>query len=313
MLSFCVNCGRPYEASEKFCNSCGKPLPRPMVEVPSSIVVQTAQTLPQSPASPAEASESDVSVEIVEAPVKPPHSEVLSSSIPFARFTLLGGLAIVCCSTIGFVILDDVFRRKAYLLPFAFLVGVVLVICLRQAFLVWASIGTYGDHDSLPIRLRRTLVRRLAIFATLASCGGMLLGAQVGISGEETESYIVDLAMYEHIGQNISDTRNGAEATIEAQLAMYQRIEPNVVALKPVVDRLKSENQVYAARYPAAHATTAASAENFVLTGKRDELLMQQIAVAKEIREVQGHDAQLAMYREKMMPVLAEEDHLDGR
>ena len=39
MPSFCVNCGRPYEAFEKFCNSCGKLLPRPTLDIP-----QTSET-----------------------------------------------------------------------------------------------------------------------------------------------------------------------------------------------------------------------------------------------------------------------------
>jgi len=42
-------------------------------------------------------------------------------------------------------------------------------------------------------------------------------------------------------------------------------------------------------------------------------LLLKQIAVAKEIGTLQTEDTQLALYREKMLPILADEDRLDGR
>ena len=141
----------------------------------------------------------------------------------------------------------------------------------------------------------------------------MIIGALVGKSGSETEAYISDLALYEDIGDRISKSRNGAEPTIEGQLNMYRKIEPDVIAFKPVLDRLKDENQEYAMKYPAAHKTNSSSAVAFEQTRIRDELLLKQIDVAKEIGALQSHDAQLALYREKMMPILADEDHLDGR
>jgi hypothetical protein len=217
------------------------------------------------------------------------------------------------CSALGFVVMDDVYRHKAYLLPFAIVVCVGFLVSLRRAHNLWSRIGTHGDSDSLPLRIRRTLLQGLAIFSILSLAGGMLIGAMVGQSGMKTESYIDDIAVYASTGKRISQARSTAEQTIEGQLEMYRKIEADVVALKPVIDRLKEENAEYASRYPAAHQTTSDSAAAFARTGKRDELLLRQIAVAKEIENVVGHENQLAIYREKMMPILTAEDQIDGR
>jgi hypothetical protein len=168
-------------------------------------------------------------------------------------------------------------------------------VSLGQARSSWLKIAAYGVKGSLPLRLRRKLVIGLSIFAVLTLGGGMILGAQVGMSGAETESYIADLALYRSLGDKVSAARN-APGTIEGQLAMYAQIEPELRSLNLVVERLKTENRVYAMRYPAAQATTASSAEAFERTSKRGELLLQQIAIAKEIEQTQGHDAQLALY-----------------
>ena len=204
-------------------------------------------------------------------------------------------------------------EERAYLLPFACIVFIACAASLWRAHSSWLKIATYGVNGSLTLRLRRKLVIGLSIFAVLTLGGGMILGAQVGMSGAATESYIADLALYQNLGDQVSAARNAAPGTIEGQLAMYAQIESEVQSLNLVVERLKTENRAYAAKYPAAHATTTSSAEAFERTSKRGDLLLQQIAIAKEIGQVQGHDAQLALYRAKMMPVLTAEDRLDGR
>jgi hypothetical protein len=311
MPSFCVNCGRPYEAFEKFCNSCGKPLPRPNLDIPQN--PETNKLQEHSTSLPPHESEPTPEEQFIEPPPIPIEKEVISPSIPFARLTLFSALAIVCLSTVSFAVFDDIYRGKAYLLPFACVVLIACAASLGQARSSWLKIAAYGVKGSLPLRLRRKLVIGLSIFAVLTLGGGMILGAQVGMSGAETESYIADLALYRSLGDKVSAARNAASGTIEGQLAMYAQIEPELRSLSLVVERLKTENRVYAMRYPAAQATTTSSAEAFERTSKRGELLLQQIAIAKEIEQTQGHDAQLALYRAKMMPVLTAEDHLDGR
>jgi hypothetical protein len=310
MPLFCVNCGRPYEAFEKFCNSCGKTLPRPNLDIPQT--PETNKLQEHSTSLPPQESEPTPEEQLIEPPPIPIEKEVLSPSIPFARLTLFSALAIVCLSSVSFAVFDDIYRGKAYLLPFACVVLIACAASLGQARSSWLKIAAYGVKGSLPLRLRRKLVIGLSIFAVLTLGGGMILGAQVGMSGAETESYIADLALYRSLGDKVSAARNTAPGTIEGQLAMYAQIEPELRSLNLVVEK-KTENRVYAMRYPAAQATTTSSAEAFERTSKRGELLLQQIAIAKEIEQTQGHDARLALYRAKMMPVLTAEDHLDGR
>jgi hypothetical protein len=209
--------------------------------------------------------------------------------------------------------MDDAYRGRAYLVPFSIMVCIALAICVRQARDIWGEIGVIEASETSRAHLRGIMAWRLSIFLVVSIAGGMTIGALVGKSGAETEAYIADLALYREIGDRISQARNGAEQTIDGQLDMYRKIEPDVIALKPVIDRLRNENQDYATKYPAAHETTSSSAEAFEKTGKRDELLLKQIAVAKEIGTLQTHDAQIALYQEKMVPILTDEDRLDGR
>lgn len=106
-------------------------------------------------------------------------------------------------------------------MPFAFVVLIAYAASLGQVRSSWLKIAAYGVNGSPPLRLRRKLVIGLSIFAVRTLGGGMILGAQVGMSGAETESYIADLALYRSLGDKVSAARNVAPATIEGQLAMY--------------------------------------------------------------------------------------------
>ncbi len=307
-MPFCVNCGRPYEASDNFCNSCGKTIPVTDNRIPEE-TTRYSELLPtQTPS----AITTNVPPPPSVADVEQTNSQDRPTA-PLGRFTLFALLGITCCAALGFVVMDDAYRGKAYLVPFSIMVCVALAICVKQARDIWEKIKAIEASDISGAHIRRAMAWRLSIFLVVSIAGGMTIGALIGKNGAETEGYIADLALYSDIGNRISLTRNGAEQTIDGQLEMYRKIEPDVRALKPVIDRLKNENQDYATKYPAAHETNSSSAKAFEKTGKRDELLLKQIAVAKVIGTLPTHDAQIALYQEKMVPILADEDRIDGR
>ena len=307
-MRFCVNCGTPYEASDNFCNSCGRQTQKTANRVP-----ETTEPKPVFFSPPAQLAATTY--------VPPPPAIAADDSTitqgepvaPFGRFALFALLGITCCSTLGFGVMDDIFRRRAYLVPFLIAVCIALAICVKQIRHLWEKIGAIEGSDNSRVHLRGVMAWRLSFFLVISIAGGMTIGGLIGKSGSETEAYVADLALYRQIGDRISQARDSAEQTIAGQLDMYRKIEPDVVALKPVVDRLKDENQEYATKYPASRETNSSSAQAFEKTGKRDELLLKQITVAKEIGTLQTEDAQLALYREKMLPILADEDRLDGR
>jgi hypothetical protein len=306
-MRFCVKCGTPYEASDNFCNSCGRQTQKTGDQV--SETTQPSQVLFSPPApitTPAHLPPLAIAA-VESAPTKG------EPAAPFGRFTLFALLGMTCCSTLGFIAMDDLSRGRAYLIPFSIVVCIALAICAKQIRDIWERIGVFERSNSSCEPLRGVIARRLSFFLALSIAGGMTIGGLIGKSGAETEAYVADLALYRQIGDRISQARDSAEKTIAGQLDMYRKIEPDVVALKPVVDRLKDENHEYATKYPASRETNASSAQAFEKTGKRDELLVKQIAVAKEIGELQTEDAQLALYREKMLPILADEDRIDGR
>lgn len=150
MPLFCVNCGRPYEAFEKFCNSCGKTLPRPNLDIPQT--PETNKLREHSTSLPPQESEPTTPEEqLIEPPPIPIEKEVLSPSIPFARLTLFSALAIVSISSVSFAVFDDIYRGKAYLLPFA---CVVLIACAaslgqaRSSQLVAQDSGLRSERES---------------------------------------------------------------------------------------------------------------------------------------------------------------------
>jgi len=307
-MQFCVNCGRPYEASDSFCNSCGKPVPVIDNRIPEPTTPKSESFLTPSP--PVITTRVPPLLSVADGDQAKSQGQ---RTPPFGRFTLFALLGMICCATLGFVVMDDAYRGRAYLVPFSIMVCIVLAICVKQVRDIWEEIGVIEASDSSRAHLRGIMAWRLSIFLVVSIAGGMTIGGLIGKSGAETEAYVADLALYRQIGDRISQTRDRAEQTIAGQLDMYRKIEPDVVALKPVVDRLKDENQEYATKYPASRETNSSSAQAFEKTGKRDELLVKQIAVAKEIGTLQTEDAQLALYKEKMLPILADEDRLDGR
>lgn len=301
-MPFCVNCGREYAATDHFCNSCGSQVPQQ-----TQISEQVREPLDNPVLDTSEPSAN---------PSLPPILDTITPpavvSPPYGRFTLFC-LGIMCSvSTLGFVTMDDIYRGHPYLIPFSALVTIALALCVARARPLWTQIRS---SSSAPEAVKRNgkLIRRLCFFLLVSTAGGIVIGAQVGESGAQTEAYVADIATYSRIGDRISQARNKAENTIEGQLEMYEQIEPDVNALEPVTKRLIDENKIYSAKYPSAHDSNASSAAAFENTEKRCDLLLQQIAVAKDIARIRSQDDQLAEYREKMLPILKKEDELDGR
>jgi hypothetical protein len=149
-------------------------------------------------------------------------------------------------------------------------------------------------------------------FAVVFSVAGAILGAKVGASGAATDAYIADLAQYRLYGKQLSDARNAAAETVPAQIAMYSTITSDVDRLQPVADRLVSEARQYEDRYPASQKVMNENIAVFQQTSKRCDLLRQQIRIADALAPMPP-DQQLQEWRARMIPVLKNEDALDGR
>lgn len=159
---------------------------------------------------------------------------------------------------------------------------------------------------------RRKLVRRSIFFAALFIGTAVLVGAEIGISGAETNSLLSDIDQMSRLGDRISNARNTAERTVPAQLQMYKSIEPDVQQLSSVLIKLRDEYAIYDNKYPSQHDTVTKTLSGVETGIQRMALLRQQIATAKEISEVDDADEQFRMWQTKMQTLLDRENALDS-
>lgn len=305
-MPFCVNCGKAYDPSHGFCNTCGQQLAQEVIP-PSQSKPEDVPQPPPPPPRPASAN----------MPTASAGNNLFSDSRiaepRFAGLTLLSLVLILCCSSIAFIAADDAYRHKPEYIVF-FLTAVLLVaLCIRGLHQSWRSTRSIEQQSASPAPLSGKLARRLAFFFAITTLSGGVIGGLVGKSGSETASYLVDIALYRDAGDRISMARNSAARTIADQISMYAKIEPDVQSFKAVVERLKTENRQYDSKYPSAHADTQVFADALVKAGRRGDLLLQQIAVAKQLAKTKSDAVRLMGYRDQMEPLLAQEDQLDGR
>jgi hypothetical protein len=133
-----------------------------------------------------------------------------------------------------------------------------------------------------------------------------LVGVAIGKNRREAAQLVTDLGEMRVIGKRISAARSNVVRTVESHVEMYKKIEPDVVALKAVMERLKDELAIYDSKFPAQHSDTMASVASVETGIKRMKLLTEQVAVAKQI-ELLSDTSQLSAWQSRMQPLLDRE------
>lgn len=307
---FCVNCGSPYDVAHRFCNKCGhatisSETSSEVLAEPRGTKEVTPETTtpPQVPFAPApEVTSMSASSEAI--------GEAAGGGRDFYLFGLWLSLAVLALSFLMCGIAVNLSNpRHGFALALVSLVALSIFLFLairerrRQNSLEPASWS--------PSTTGRVLFLSIC-FAVVFSVAGAILGAKVGASGAATDAYIADLAQYRLYGKQLSDARNAAAETVPAQIAMYSTITSDVDRLQPVADRLVSEARQYEDRYPASQKVMNENIAVFQQTSKRCDLLRQQIRIADALAPMPP-DQQLQEWRARMIPVLKNEDALDGR
>lgn len=341
---FCINCGKAYEPSYKFCNHCGHPLPSnvgqsegegaldqpvlgaaapvdPAPETPdfrAGLPARISHGTLQCPKcgliSPEGTTRCDCGFSFVpsvgeqEAEAPPP----LPGSAPYATFvSLLLGSALFI-SVVVFNVADWFVRNHWGATISTAVATVAAVLLARSAWGAWRRVVAVEPETDSMLKLRhRRVLRNSTIIILLFFTSAALVGAAIGQNRAEAVQLAADLQQMRTIGGRISKARNAAEATVPSYVQMYKAIEPDVQVLESTLQRLKSELAVYDGKFPAQHKQTSENIAGMETGLRRMTLLMQQIAIAKQIEAIDPSQ-QFAAWKTHMQPLLTSEGALDS-
>ena len=304
---FCVNCGKAYEPSHKFCNHCGYLVP--LSAGPSED--DGAHDQPR-----AAGAASDV---VAEDPVRPDAEQLpipvgpmpVVESAPYALFVSLVLGSVLLISALVFDVAEALVRNRweNTILAVAATLGAALL--ARSARAAWHRVVVIEpETDAMVKRLHRRVLRNSVIVSLLFFVSAAIVGAAIGKSRDEATRLTADLERMNTVGNRISKARNGVEATIASYAEMYKSIAPEVHDLEATLERLKAELGIYDSKFPAQHEQTSKSIAGMETGLRRTALLKQQIEVAKQIEALDPSD-QVAAWKTRMLPLLADEESLD--
>jgi hypothetical protein len=242
-----------------------------------------------------------------------PSAEAVSTAgiePPVVRFVLQALGAMLTVSVIAFGVADDI-ARSALSVWIPLLVAVFVL-----PFLLYHTVKTLGTLKRLSVaneavgQARIRLLKQSIVFGVLFTIIASAVGFGIGTSGNETHRLLSDEDQYTEIGKRISDQRNSAARTVPAQIAMYDRLEPDVRAFASICSALHAELAVLDGKYPSQHQTTEASLHNIDNGTKRADLLLQEIEVARRIASLE-QDQQWTVWKSDMLPLLDQENALN--
>ena len=290
---FCVNCGKTYEPSYKFCNHCGYPLPSNVgkrevegahdqsvlgpaasVEVASEAPDSQAGSMPgpwhdgnprrshatlQCPKcgliSPDGANRCDCGVSFTPTTLEQPaETGPPPEDAPYATFiSLLLGSALFI-SVVVFDVADGFARNRWDTTILTIVATVAAVPLTRSALSAWRRVtAVEPETDAMLKRRHRRVLRSSAIIILLFFAGAAIVGAAIGQNRAEAVQLTADLDRMNTVGTRISKVRNAVEATIPSYAQMYKTIEPDVEELTPILRRLKIELELYDGKFLAQH------------------------------------------------------------
>lgn len=227
---------------------------------------------------------------------------------PYAIFAAQVLGSAVLGSIAVFNIAHDSARGQWHSTPSTVIATGLALVLLQRAPGGWNKIGELDQENGQV--LRRNLLIRSIVFALLFLGAAAIVGFEIGKSGRESAQMTADFEKMSQVGRRISLARNGAAHTIPANIDMYRSIETDVQELDAILRRLRTELDVYDAKFPDQHEGTTKSMAAIELGIRRLALLKQQIAVAKEIDTIPPA-AQWKDWQARMQPLLQEEGDLD--
>ncbi len=326
---FCVNCGKSYADAFKFCNHCGSPVPRvirateavipePVPAEPVRVEEPVLAVAPPPAIVPEQVTELAPAPFVAEEPPAPRLAEQLTDPpppprerAPYVQCVVLTLSVILLLSVVVFGISQGMVRGTWDTVFFDIPAVIGAGLLIGKMYKSWQRVfALERDVDTIPTRRHRRVLRNSIIIALLFFAMAAGAGASIGNSRVEADQLAADGEHMRTVGDRISKARTAVDRTITSYAAMYTKIAPDVDDLEATFRRLQVDLDIFDKKFPAQHAGTAKSIEEMAIGLKRTALLRKQIALMKDIERLSDEDAQLAAWRESMMPLLTEEDDL---
>jgi hypothetical protein len=339
--AYCGKCGTKAVGGNQFCTRCGNSLntddapgsPSPFTYSPfeareSGFTPAQSDVHQSSETSPVEKNIGATNVpprtppgqDMVLAPLTEPAFTVGSRFVgtagiteinpPVVRFVLLALGTMRSISVIAFGVADDI-ARSGLSIWIPLLVAIfVLPFLLYHAGKTLGSLKRLSFANEAVGQARIRLLRQSIVFGVLFLAIASAVGYAIGTSGNETLRLIADEDRYTKIGDRISEQRNSAANTLAGQIAMYDKLEPDVRTFAAICATLHEELTVYDEKFPGQHQTTGASLHHIDNGAKRAALLLQQIEVARRIAPL-NEPQQWIVWKSDMQPLLDQENALN--
>ncbi|HYM78777.1 MAG TPA: zinc ribbon domain-containing protein [Candidatus Dormibacteraeota bacterium] len=276
----CSTCTTELADDSKFCVKCGSPVDQLALPQNTSDVLTTPTAI------------------ITDAgPPDPP---------PYAAFASVAlGLGL-CLSVVAFIAADNLAHGYWRISFVAVVCSVTAILLMLRLPVTWRRLEKYPDD----LGYQKKLLRVATIFVLLFVATSAIVGWTIGKTGSETAQLIADFHEMSAIGKRISQARNSVEPDVPDYIVMYKEIEADVQSFDAVLRRLQAELPVYDDKFPQQHENTLKSIDSVNIGLKRASLLLQEIAVAKDIERLDPHPRFLA-WKERMQPLLDAETSLD--
>jgi hypothetical protein len=211
-------------------------------------------------------------------------------------------------SIISFDLANDFARGKFTSLPMDVIACIGCVLFLKLAVDKWKSLEQMSTEPDIAVRRWKLLFRSISFAVVFVTIAG-IVGFEIGTSGSETNSFVADIREMSSIGDRISQSRDSAGNTLPDQIAMYKSIEQDVEKLSSVLTRLRSEAKIFDQKYPAQRETNQKTIQSIEIGLKRASLLREQIAVAKDLEQLDS-TAQWDEWNTRMQPLVDNENAL---
>jgi len=291
MQEACKHCGQPCDAGQRFCVSCGRALDGSREE--------PAET--ENSAAEGSASLQETTSNAVEA----------RPAVPYSRFAAGLLLMMIGVFITAFVLVNDLLHRKAQLFEATMLSPLMLAVGFLIAERSWSRIGSLSESDNTVLDNRRRLLWQGVIFSALFAVIGVCAGYAIAANGIEVSNYLRDLRQLRTLSERIAAARATTDdGSIDEKLATYETIEPDANTQKDLLQRALGETDAYNEKFSEPNKNLQTAKENLEAQSKQLDLLLQQIAVAKELRTLASDADKPTEWSKKMKPLIDAEDEL---
>jgi hypothetical protein len=295
---FCVNCGKPYDSTYRFCNYCGGPL-------------QALASLKDGGDGSTNAQGNPIEPPPIPFEVEPGAPTGTPKTTCFQRLAVsYVGLLISCCAVVLGISEYYASIGVEYKTSALSRVADTLFVISATAVVIFAVLTVKAWKVSAVDRRANRLAVVGTVYLVLVTflCG--LFGNSIGQSRRSLVRVRSEINSVNEVGRRIGQARSAKLNYISEYISVYRGLEADVDEYESANRKLEADLQEYNMRFPEESKSTIESLANTRVELRRVALLRKQISVLKEVEELDPN-LQVQMWQSSFVPLLKEEDKLN--